>query len=77
MGLIWGVTVMGRFKRWLYNKFLPALCKDELMEENARLMGIVKAQGQEINQLRSYINGMETAMRHQRRVTVRNEVKRE
>lgn len=68
---------MSKFKRWLYNKFLPAWCKDELMEENARLMGIVKAQGQEINRLRAYINGMETAMRHQRRVMVRNEVKRE
>ena len=68
---------MSKFKRWLYNKFLPVWCKDELMEENARLMGIVKAQGQEINRLRAYINGMETAMRHQRRVMVRNEVKRE
>lgn len=69
--------MMGKFRRWLYNRFLPACCKDELMEANVRLMETVKAQKQEIDRLDAYINGMETALRHQRRVTVRNEVKRE
>lgn len=67
----------GRFRRWLYNKFLPAWCKDDLLETNARLAAEVEAQRQEISQLRAYISGVETAMRYQRRATVRNEVKRE
>lgn len=69
--------MMGKFKRWLYNKFLPAWCKDGLLETNARLLEQVEAQGREIDRLRAYIGGMETALRHQRRVTVRNEVRRE
>lgn len=68
---------MSKFKRWLYNKFLPALCKDDLMDDNARLEAKVEAQRQQIDRLNAYIDGMEAAMRYQRRVTVRNEVRRE
>ena len=68
---------MSRFKRWLFNKFLPAYCKDGLLEENARLEAAVEAQRQKIDRLNAYIGGLEAAMRYQRRVTVRNEVKRE
>ena len=68
---------MSKFKRWLFNKFLPALCKDGLMEANDRLARTVEAQRQKIDRLNAYIDGMETAMRYQRRVTVRNEVRRE
>lgn len=77
----WGFEMegqmMGKFKRWLYNKFLPAYCKDDLMEANARLAETVEAQRQKIDRLNAYIDGMEAALRYQRRVTVRNEVKRE
>lgn len=69
--------MMVKFKRWLYNKFLPAWCKDDLLEANARLVEQAEAQGREIGRLRAYIDGMETALRHQRRLTVRNEVRRE
>lgn len=69
--------MMSKFKRWLYNKFLPALCKDDLMEANAQLEAVVEAQREKIDRLNAYIDGMETAMRYQRRVTVRNEVRRE
>lgn len=68
---------MTKFKRWLYNKFLPAWCKDDLLEANARLEAKVEAQRQKIDRLNAYIDGMEAAMRYQRRVTVRNEVRRE
>lgn len=44
---------MRRFKRWLYHKFLPAWCKEDLMEANARLAERVDAQGREIDRLRA------------------------
>ena len=68
---------MSKFKRWLYNQFLPALCKDDLLEANARLEETADALRQENARLRAYIDGMETALRYQRRVTVRNELMRE
>lgn len=68
--------MMGRFKRWLCQKFLPTYCRDGLMEENEALRAEVERQERKIGQLNAYIDGMETALRYQRRV-VRNEVKRE
>lgn len=67
---------MTKFKRWLYNKFLPAWCKDDLMEINECLTRETAAQRQEIDRLKAYINGIEAAMRYQRRVTIRNEVRK-
>lgn len=67
---------MSRLKRWLYNRFLPAWCKDDLLEANARLEATVEVQRQKIDRQSAYISGLETAMRYQRRVTVRNEVGR-
>lgn len=68
---------MNRFRRWLCQKFLPAYCRDGLMEENEALRAEVERQEQQIRRLNAYIDGMETALRYQRRVVVRNEVKRE
>lgn len=66
---------MSKFKKWLYNRFLPAYCRDNLMETNARLLSANAAQKREIERLNAYISGLETAMRNQRRVVIRNEVK--
>lgn len=68
--------MMRKFKRWLCLKFLPVYCRDGLMEDNAALRAEVERQKQQIARLNAYIEGMETALRYQRRV-VRNEVKRE
>lgn len=68
---------MTKFKRWIYNKFLPAYCKDDLLEANARLEATVEHQRHKIDRLIAYIDGMEVALRYQRRVMVKNEVKRE
>lgn len=65
---------MSKLKRWLYNKFLPAWCKDELLSENQRLIQANAAQKQEIDRLSAYIDGMETALRATRRITIKNEV---
>lgn len=69
---------MTKFKRWLYTRFLPAWCRDDLIETNARLLAANKEQKQEIDRLRSYIAGLETAMRRQPRITIYGtEVKKE
>lgn len=65
---------MARFKHWLYEKFLPAWCREDLLNENARLSAAVSELKNENNRLRAYINGFETAIRYQRRVVIRNEV---
>lgn len=70
--------IMRKLKQWLYEKFLPAWCRDELMQENICLQGVVRDLKQENARLNAYINGMHDAMRGQRRVTINTgEVKRE
>lgn len=62
--------MMSKFKRWLYNKFLPAWCKDELLEENAQLRDRAVKQLQEIDRLSAYIDGMERTMKLQKRILI-------
>lgn len=61
---------MSKFKCWLYNKFLPAYAKEDLIEENERLAAVVVDQRHEIERLKAYISGMEQAMRYQKRITI-------
>lgn len=62
--------MLGRFKRWLILKYLPAWCRDELLEENRQLREKVERQAGEIAQLNAYIEGVTDAMRHQPRIIV-------
>lgn len=66
---------MRKFKNWLFNKFLPAWCKESLMEDNKRLLAANAAQKQEIAQLNAYINGIESAMRIRSKITINNGVR--
>ncbi len=69
---------MTKFKRWLYARFLPAWCRDDLMETNARLLAANAEQRQEIKRLNAYINGLHAAMRRQPRIAIYGtEVKKE
>lgn len=61
---------MSKLKRWLYNKFLPAYCKEALLEENDRLAMQLKEQRQENERLNAYIAGLEKSMRYQKHITV-------
>lgn len=61
---------MGRFRCWLINTYLPAYAKDALREENDRLRREITELRQEIAEHKSYIAGLETAMRYGSRVTV-------
>ncbi len=61
---------MGKFKRWLCNKFLPTYCRDALLEENARLQALVSNYQVENARLRSYIDGIDAVLRRQRRIVI-------
>lgn len=63
--------MMTKIKTWLYNRFLPAWCKDDLLAANKRLETVVTEQRQEIERLNAYIDGMTAAMRAQRRITIK------
>lgn len=67
---------MSKFKRWLCEKFLPAWCRDEMLSANRELAGAADDLRRENERLKAYINGLENAMRAQRRIVIRNEVKK-
>lgn len=61
---------MTKFKRWLYLKFLPDWCRHDLMETNKQLVNTISKQKVEIDRLNAYIDGIETGMRTQRRISI-------
>lgn len=61
---------MSKFKAWLFGRFLPAWCREELLDTNTRLTAKIQAQAQEIDRLKAYIDGMHAALRRQPRITV-------
>lgn len=67
---------MSKFKRWLIEKFLPAWCRDEMLDTNRDLVRAADDLRRENERLKAYINGLEDAMRAQRRIVIRNEVKK-
>ncbi|MEG0944845.1 MAG: hypothetical protein RSF86_14560 [Angelakisella sp.] len=66
---------MRRLKQWLYDKFLPAWCRDDLISDNRAAQDKIKKLEQENKELQAYIDGIHAALRNQRRITIRNEVK--
>lgn len=68
---------MTKIRQWLCNRFLPAYLRDDLLEKNRRLLAANAEQKQKIEQLYAYIDGLETAMRSQRRIVIRNEVSKD
>ncbi len=62
--------MINKFKRWLYTRFLPAWCKEDLLEENRRLAAVAAERRQEIDRLNAYISGLETALRVQRHIVI-------
>ena len=63
---------MKRFKRWLIERFLPAWCREELLEENRRLAETIAEKNAEIRRLNAYIDGVQAALRASRRITIQN-----
>ena len=63
---------MKQFKRWLIERFLPAWCREELLEENRRLVETIAEKNAEIRRLNAYIDGVQAALRASRRITIQN-----
>lgn len=63
---------MKKIKRWLLERFFPAVAKEEI----AVLRREIEKRDAEIERLTAYINGYESGVKAQRRVTIRNEVKK-
>ena len=61
---------MTKFKKWLYMRFLPAYCRDDLLEKNDRLTAKLRQQAITIARLEEYIDGLEYAMRRAGRITI-------
>lgn len=61
---------MTKIKNWLFNKFLPAWCRDDLMETNRHLVGVIADLERENERLNAYIDGMHAAARRQPRITI-------
>ena len=57
-------------KRWLLERFFPAVAKEEI----ATLRRELEKKDVEIKRLNAYIDGLETGIKAQRRVMIRNEV---
>ena len=61
---------MSKLKKWLYERFLPAWCRDDLMRANELLSEKGKAQAREIERLQAYIDGVQAAQRCQPRIVI-------
>lgn len=64
--------MLKKVKQWFYHKFLPEYCRQSLLEENARLENELNQKRQRIQELNSYIDGMEAGMHSLRRITIYN-----
>ena len=64
---------MRKIQEWLY-RYLSMAAKETILKERNDLMETVKELKQENSRLQAYIDGMETAMRVQRRITINNGV---
>lgn len=61
---------MKKLREYLINRFLPAWCREELLEENKKLRQKVERQAAEIDRLNAYIDGVSDALRRQPRIVV-------
>lgn len=61
---------MRNLNKWFCEKFLPTWCREEMIDENNRLTRRVIELKSENAALKSYIEGMETALRLSKRIKI-------
>lgn len=61
---------MTHLKRWIIDKFLPAWCRSELMDENRRLIEKIEKQAAKIDRLNAYIDGLQDALCRQPKIII-------
>lgn len=63
---------MSKFKQWLFNKYLPAYCKEALTEENKELREEILKLKTENKELEAYISGMQRGLRAVKKIQIIN-----
>lgn len=63
---------MSKFKQWFLNKYLPAYCKEKLIEENNKLFKKYEELKAENKSLKAYIDGLEMGLKSVRRIQIIN-----
>lgn len=61
---------MKKFKSWLYNTFLPAWAKSDLLSANEKLAAQLREAREENARLQAYVDGLERGIRNQRRIII-------
>ena len=61
---------MKRIKHWLINNILPIWAREELLRENEQLREKNRALNCQVVALESYIDGLETGIKAQRRIVI-------
>lgn len=63
---------MNKIKRWFFEKYLPAYCREKLTEENDELKKQLQDAKEENNELKAYINGMQVGLKAVKKIQIIN-----
>lgn len=63
---------MGKLKKWFFEKYLPAYCREKLTEENDELKKQLQNAKEENNELKAYINGMQIGLKAVKKIQIIN-----
>jgi cell division protein FtsB len=63
---------MSKFKKWFFEKYLPAYCREKLTEENEDLKKQLQQAAAENRELKAYINGMQTGLKSVKKIQINN-----
>ena len=61
---------MRKIKLWIINSVLPVWARQELQNENARLLRKVAEQDMKLKEQAAYIDGLEAGIRSQRKIVI-------
>ncbi len=61
---------MKKIKLWIINRVLPVWARQELLNENERLLRKVAAQELKLKEQAAYIDGLEAGIRSQRKIVI-------
>lgn len=61
---------MRKIKLWIINSVLPVWARQELQNENARLLRKVAEQDVKLKEQAAYIEGLEAGIRSQRKIVI-------
>ena len=63
---------MKKIKLWLFRRFLPEWCREELIKDNRRLAQELEEANAKTAQLQAYISGMHAVLRVGRKIVIQN-----